>query len=72
MFECDFLKVRAFDPTVHGPPDGFDWPENLSFIRTGISNETTDLPLLENLGMDDVFKVDTLENIIDRYITIKP
>ena len=61
-----FSKVRAFDPTINGPPEEFEWPENLKFFKTGISNQTTDIPLLENLGRNDIFRVDTLENIINR------
>jgi len=58
-------KVRSFDPTIQGPPNDFRYPDNLSFKKTGISNETTDIKLLKNMGSEDVFHVDTLENIIN-------
>jgi hypothetical protein len=36
-------------------------------MKTGISNQSEYLPLLESLGIYDAFELDTLENIIERY-----
>ena len=36
-------------------------------MKIGISNETSEAQLLQNVGVDDKFEVDTLENIVKRY-----
>ena len=65
------LKVRAFDPTVTEPPEDFIMPDGLSFIRLGISNETSEAPLLLTGGSNASFEVDSLENIVRRYFFSK-
>ena len=60
-------KVNAFDPTITGLPADYEFPEHLSFMKIGISNETSNSLLLQNLGVNQTFEVDTLENIIKRY-----
>lgn len=57
--------VRSFDPTVNGPPIGFDWPTNLSFQRLGISNQTEKVKMLNIPGQNLNYPLDNLENIID-------
>ena len=61
------LQVRAFDPTVTEPPEDFTMPDGLSFIRLGISNETSEAPLLITGGSNESFEVDSLEKIVQRY-----
>ena len=61
------MQVRAFDPTVTEPPEDFAMPDDLSFIRLGISNETSEAPLLLIGGSNESFEVDSLENIVRRY-----
>ena len=66
---CDFLfflKVRAFDPTIPGPPNGFTISKNINFIPIGISNETANINLIKDNDVNILFKVDTLENLIKR------
>ena len=65
------LKVRAFDPTVTEPPEDFTMPDGLTFIRLGISNETSEAPLLLTGGSNESFEVDSLENIVRRYFFSK-
>merc|ERR1712141_428575 len=57
--------VRSFDPTVNGPPIGFDWPSNLIFQQLGISNQTERVKMLNIPGQNLNYPLDTLENIID-------
>ena len=61
----------AFDPTIKGPAADYDFPKNLFFMKIGISNETSEAQLLQNVGVDDKFEVDTLENIVKRYRVCK-
>ena len=62
-----YAKVNAFDPTITGLPEEYQFPKHLSFMKIGISNETSNALLLQNLGVNETFEVDTLENIIKRY-----
>lgn len=57
-------KVRSFDPTIDGPPVGFDWPNNLSFKKIGISNQTEKVEMSNITRNNMKFSLDTLENII--------
>ena len=43
-------KLAEFDPTINGPPVGFDWPSNLSFQQLGISNQTEKVTMLNIPG----------------------
>ena len=63
------MKVRAFDPTIEGPPEDFTMPDGLSFMRLGISNETSEAPLLLTSGSNESFEVDRLEKIVQRYFS---
>ena len=62
------VKVRAFDPTVEGRPVEFFPSENMSFMKTGISNQSEYLALFHSLGIDDGFEMDTLRNLMLRYV----
>ena len=46
-------------------------PDGLTFIRLGISNETSEAPLLLNGGSNESFEVDSLDNIVRRYFFLK-
>ena len=70
LYYINIFKVRAFDPTVKGPPEDFVIPDGLSFTQLGISNETSSAPLLQSIGSDKEFEVDSLDEIIRRYKTI--
>ena len=65
------IKVRAFDPTVTEPPEDFTMPDGLTFIRLGISNDTSEAPLLLHGGSNESFEVDSLDNIVRRYFFLK-
>ena len=56
-------KVRSFDPTIKGPPVGFDWPKYLSFKRIGISNKTEEVDLP---GVHLKYPLYSLKNIVNQ------
>ena len=55
-------KVRAFDPTVTGPNEKFSWPKDFIFEKVGISNETK-----EEFVDDNLYKCETLDSLVTRY-----
>ena len=56
-------KVRSFDPTIEGPPVGFDWPKYLSFQKIGISNQTEEVDLP---GAQLKYPLYSLKNIVNQ------
>ena len=55
------FQVRGFDPTVTSPNEDFSWPRNFIFQRVGISNETKEESIEE-----DMYKCETLDNLMIR------
>ena len=56
-------KVRSFDPTIEGPPNGFDWPKHLSFQKIGISNQTEEVEMSDLPGHLK-YPLNSLKNIV--------